>query len=430
MKSRIAIVGAGISGLTCAYLLHEQHDVVVFESEAWIGGHTHTVDVSDADGRHAVDTGFIVFNRPCYPNFVRLLERLGVAKQESEMSFSVHDERSGIEWNGLDLRSIFVQKRNLLRPSFLGMLRDVVRFGRDAKALAGQAAGDASELPLGVFLERQRYGRAFRELYLLPMGAAIWSTSLRDMLDFPARFFVRFFANHGMLELNERPQWYVIQGGSRRYVEALIAPFQDRIRTATPVAAITRSGASVGVRTRDGDVEHFDRVILASHADQSLAMLEDKDALECEVLGALPFTVNRTTLHEGRELLPQRRRAVASWNYRIDAESYGDAARPIRLCYHMNTLQSLQTRKDYCVSLNSDDRLRAIEEARGERRVLGSWDYAHPRFTPAGVAAQARWGEIDGRRNTHFAGAYWRNGFHEDGVVSALRVCAKFGVAL
>lgn len=420
MKPRVAIVGSGVSGLVCAYLLREAYDVTVYEAGSWVGGHTHTVDVEDASrGSIAIDTGFIVFNDKTYPNFIRLLERLGVASQESEMSFSVHEERSGLEWNGRDLSSIFVQKRNLARPSFLGMLRDIMRFNKSARALARSE----DEIRLGDYLARERYGRAFRERYLVPMAAAIWSTDHDAMMDFPARFLARFFENHGFLEIDDRPQWRVICGGSRSYVDAILRELPGRVHTDSPVRSVRREEAGVGVevaRRAGGGVfgEVFDRVILATHADQSLALLADASADERDILGALPYTQNRTTLHTGRMLLPKRRRAVASWNSRVCADG-----QRVRLCYHMNTLQSLATETDYCVSLNSDD------EIPGDAR-LGSWDYEHPLFTRAGVAAQARWAEIDGVRNTHFVGAYWRNGFHEDGVVSALRVCEKLGATL
>lgn len=416
VSRRVAIVGAGVSGLVCAWLLHDDHDVTVFEAGDWVGGHTHTVDVDSEDGsKLAVDTGFIVFNDRTYPNFIRILERLGVAAQPSEMSFSVHDERNGLEWNGRNLRTIFVQKRNLLRPAFLGMLRDVMRFNREARALAQSPR----EQSLGDFLDDGKYGRAFRELYVIPMGAAIWSTDPQRMLDFPAHDFARFFENHGMLEIDDRPQWRVVRGGSRTYVQAMTRGFADRIRTRSPVRGIRRDEAHVTVRVDGHEPERFDSVILASHADQSLAMLEDPDPRESSILGAIPFTRNRTTLHTGDMLLPHRRRALASWNYRID----GEQSSRVRLCYHMNTLQSLAAKRDYCVSLNSDDRIDVSHR-------LGSWDYEHPRFTLEGSAAQGRWGEIDGQRRTHYAGAYWLNGFHEDGVVSALRVCEKFGKEL
>ncbi len=409
---KIAIVGSGIAGNVAAHRLHREHDITVYEAAGHVGGHSHTHDV-ELDGRHhAVDTGFIVFNRRTYPHFVALLDELGVASQDSSMSFSVRDERSGLEYNGTSLNALFAQRRNLLRPSFLGMVRDILRFNREAPALLEQPGG---ELPLGELLERGRYGRAFVEHYIVPMGAAIWSTDAGSMLDFPARFFVRFLHHHGMLSVDDRPVWRTVSGGSARYVERLVAPFRDRIRLRTPVQRVQRLPGGVIVQPRGEPAQRYDALFLACHSDQALALLADASPAEREVLGAIPYQRNEAVLHTDARLLPRRRLAHAAWNYHV----LPDRSRPVALTYHMNILQRLDTSRPLLVTLNRTDE---IDPARVIERIT----YHHPLYTPASVAAQARQREIDGVRDTYFCGAWWRNGFHEDGVVSALEAVAHF----
>lgn len=414
---KIAIVGSGIAGLTCAYLLNRKHDIQLFEAGARIGGHTHTVDVEVQGERHAVDTGFIVFNDWTYPNFIRLMDRLGVASKPTEMSFSVNDPRSGVEYNGNNLNSLFAQRSNLLRPAFWGMLRDILRFNREALSdLAEQRI--AADLTLGAYLEQGGYGRRFVEHYIVPMGAAIWSMSPTDMLDFPLRFFVRFFKNHGLLSVNDRPQWRVISGGSRSYLEPLSASFAERIRLNCPVQRVERSGEGVLVHSPAG-AEHFDKVVFACHSDQALAMLAEPSAAEREILGALRYADNEVVLHTDTRLLPRRRLAWASWNYRLG----GPSTQPAAVTYNMNILQGIRSQTTFCVSLNQTA---AIDPA----QILGRFSYAHPQYSLDGIKAQARWEELCGAQHSYYCGAYWANGFHEDGVVSALRVARAFGEEL
>jgi len=408
---RIAIVGAGIAGNVAARLLHRAHDITVFEAAAHAGGHSHTHEIEQAGRRLAVDTGFIVYNERTYPRFTALLRELGVATQESRMSFSVRDDEAGLEYNGTSLNALFAQRRNLLRPAFLGMVRDILRFNREAPHLLDTPGG---ELPLGEMLERGRYGRAFRAHYLLPMGAAIWSTEADRMLAFPARFFVRFLHNHGMLTVNDRPVWRTVTGGSARYVEALTAPFRHRIRLSTPVEWIRRVAGGAVLKPRGQESQHFDAVFLACHSDQALALLADPSDAEREVLAAIPYQRNEAVLHTDARLLPRRRLAQAAWNYHVLPQGG-----PVALTYHMNILQRLESSEPLLVTLNHSN---AIDPARVLKRMV----YHHPLFTPAALAAQARQRGLNGARRTYFCGAWWRNGFHEDGVASAEAAVAHF----
>lgn len=410
---RIAIVGTGISGLVAARELQKHHDIEVFEAEPRLGGHTHTHDI-DVPGRTlAIDTGFIVFNDRTYPNFRRLLGELGVADQASDMSFSVHNESTGLEYNGTSLNTLFAQRRNLLRPRFWGMVRDILRFYREAPSVLENPDPD---LTLGRFLERGRYGRTFIEDHLVPMGAAVWSARPEVLWEFPMEFLVRFFDNHGFLQVDERPQWRVIAGGSRSYIEPLTESYADRIRLATPVVELRRETTHEGdelvrLRTATGKVALFDRVVLACHADTALRMLSDATPLEREVLGAFPFQENVAVLHTDRTLLPRRPLARASWNYHVT----NPTTELSTVTYWMNLLQGFEAEEDYLVTLNRQD---AIDPS----KVLRTLTYHHPIFTRESFAAQARHTEVDGSRGVHFCGAYWGYGFHEDGVRSGLAV--------
>ena len=413
---RIAVIGSGIAGMAAGWYLSGRHQVTLFEADERLGGHTATVDV-ELEGRHyAIDTGFIVFNDWTYPHFQRLMQRLGVHAQPTEMSFSVHETARDFEYNGHTLATLFAQRRNLLRPSFHALLRDILRFNREAIRAMDEGQLDPA-LTLGEWLAARGFGEAFQRRYLLPMGAAIWSASLRDLRDFPLQFFVRFFRHHGLLSVNDRPQWYTLVGGSRSYIPLLTAPYASRIRLATPVRGIRRLRDGVEVRSQLG-VERFDEVVLACHADQALALLEDPSPAEREILGALPYQDNEVVLHTDTRLLPRRPRAWASWNYRLDGR---DEAARVSVTYDMNILQRLEAPHTFCVTLNDSDAIAA-------EKVLGRFTYAHPQFTLAGEAAKARHAEISGgARRTHYCGAYWRNGFHEDGVWSALRVAHALG---
>jgi predicted NAD/FAD-binding protein len=408
---KVAVIGAGIAGNVAAHRLHREHDVTVYEAAHYVGGHTHTHSVEQAGRRYEVDTGFIVYNDRTYPRFAALLAELGVASQASSMSFSVRCDTTGLEYGGSTIDSLFAQRRNLLRPSFLGMVRDILRFNRDA---AGFVAGDDGDTRLGELLERGRYGRAFVEHYVVPMGAAIWSTDPSAMLDFPARFFVRFLDNHGMLSVSDRPMWRTVCGGSARYVEQLMAPLRNRVRLDTPVEWIRRPSGSVLVKGRGNEPVRYDAAFVACHSDQALALLADASPTERAVLGAIGYQRNDAVLHTDARLLPRRRRAWAAWNYHVRPGGAG-----VALTYNMNILQHLDAPEPFLVTLNRTD---AIDPARIVKRLV----YHHPLFTREGVAAQARHAEVNRGRRTYYCGAYWRNGFHEDGVASALEAVRHF----
>jgi predicted NAD/FAD-binding protein len=409
---KIAVIGTGIAGNVAARELCREHDVTVFEAGDHVGGHTHTHTIDDNGRSLAIDTGFIVFNDWTYPNFIALLDKLGVSSQPSEMSFGVKCERTGLEYKGHTLNTLFAQRRNLLRPSFHRMLRDIIRFNREAKSLL-ETSDDS--LTLGDYLHGNHYSIAFIDYYIIPMGAAIWSAEPRRMLSFPATCFARFFANHGLLNIRNRPQWRVIRGGSRNYVDKLTAPFRQQIRLNTPVTGITRRATHVEVSSARYGMERFDHVFIACHSDQALAMLRDASPLEREVLGAIPYQHNDVVLHTDTSLLPRRRLAWSAWNYHRLA---GDNA-AVAVTYNMNLLQGLSTQQTYLVTLNNS-------AAINPDKIIKRLSYDHPVFTQDGIAAQRRQGEINGVRRSYFCGAYWRYGFHEDGVVSALNALAHF----
>jgi predicted NAD/FAD-binding protein len=411
---RLAIIGGGVSGLVAAHLLARRHDVTVFEADGQPGGHVRTVAVETPQGPLAVDTGFIVFNDRTYPSFIRLLDRLGVASRDTEMSFSVRCDRTGLEYNGTSLDGVFADRRHLVSPSFLGMLRDVLRFNREG---ADQAARAGATSVRG-FLAAHRYGRGFRDHYLLPMGASIWSCPTGTFLDFPIAFVMTFFANHGLLQLRDRPTWKVVRGGSARYVDALLARTPADLRLAAPVHGLSRHADHVAVRSARG-VERFDEVVLACHADQARDLLDDPSVDEDRLLGAFPYAPNTAVLHTDAGWLPRRRRAWASWNYRVPA---GDTALPA-VTYHMNRLQHLEAARQYCVTLNP-----AAPIADGAE--IARFTYTHPVFSAARIEAQAHHAALIRRSRTSYCGAYWGYGFHEDGVRSALAVTAAFGEGL
>jgi predicted NAD/FAD-binding protein len=408
---RIAVIGSGISGMVAAYRLSRDHEVTVYEAGAYIGGHTNTVDVEYEGKSYAVDTGFIVFNDWTYPRFIEIMSELGVSWQPSSMSFSVRCEKTGLEYNGTNLNALFAQRRNFLRPAFLRMIKDILRFNRRAPELLRSDGAES----LGEYLRRESYSRYFVDHYIIPMGAAIWSSRPIDMLHFPARFFVEFFANHGFLSVNERPTWRVIRGGSREYVKRLTAPYASRIHLNSPVASLQRQRHQVALRLRNGSVEHFDDVVLACHSDQALKLLSDPSPEECAILGAIPYQANEALLHTDARLMPKRALAWAAWNYHLPIEQY----ERVTVTYNMNILQSIAAPAQFLLTLN---RGADVDPA----RVIGRYVYDHPVYTSRAVAAQARRHEINGVRHTYYCGAYWGYGFHEDGVKSALVAVEEF----
>ena len=410
---KIAVVGTGVSGLLAARLLADEHEIHMFEANDYAGGHTNTVAFS-AFGRHyAVDTGFMVFNDRTYPNFVQMLSLLGVAARDSDMSYSVRCGKSGLEYQGGSLNGLFAQRRNLVRPSFYRMLLDILRFNRRSLELL---KGESDDLELGECLSQGGYGRGFIENYLIPMGSAIWSAPPDRFRQFPARFIVNFFNNHGLLTVRDHPQWKTVHDGAVKYVEALTRPFADRIRLNCPVVSVRRYTDRVAVTWKDGGPEDFDAVVLAAHADQSLAMLSDATEAERDILSAIHYQRNETVLHIDPSLLPQCRRAWASWNSYVPVE----AGRPVVLTYNLNCLQGHTSPDPICVTLNATE---SIDPSRILRRIV----YHHPVYSREALAAQKRFHEINGKSRTYFCGAYWGHGFHEDGVRSALVIGECFG---
>ncbi len=407
---RIAIIGGGIAGLTAAYRLHGRHEVTLFEANDYVGGHTNTVRVSTPTGSVAVDTGFIVLNDATYPNFRQLLSELQVATRPTSMSFSVRCDRTGLEYRGADWNGLFAQRRNLLNPQHYRLLYDIVRFNREASDVYARSNDDTT---VGEFFAEAGYSPSFFEQYFLPMGSAIWSCPRTTFADFPLRFVIEFYRHHGLLSLRRRPQWYVVDGGSQTYVRAMTGQFADRIRLAHPVRRVRRLAQHVKLDVR-GEAWDFDHVIFACHSDQALRILGDgATPVERELLGAIPYERNVAVLHTDTRVLPRTRRAWASWNYHLPAAPDGKAT----VTYNMNILQHLPTDEVYCVTLNGQDR---IDPA----KVIRSFVYHHPVFTSERSAVHRRHAELLNRGRTSFCGAYWGNGFHEDGVNSALAVCA------
>ncbi|HTA35661.1 MAG TPA: FAD-dependent oxidoreductase [Solirubrobacteraceae bacterium] len=413
---RIAIVGAGVSGLVAAHLLHREHEIVVYEANRYAGGHTNTIRVDTAEETHHVDTGFIVMNDRNYPLFTKLLDRLGVARQATHMSFSVKGEEHDFEYSGTP-RGLFCQPGNIANPRFQRMILDLLRFNRALRrVLEKEESGES----MHDFLARHRFSRAFVERLIVPQMSAVWSADPRTAGSFPARFIAEFFANHGMLGFRDRPQWSTVAGGSARYVDVLTEPFRDRIRLGAPVGSITRGAEHVELVAAGSGAERYDHVIVATHSDQALRMLGDASAREHELLGAIRYQPNEAVLHTDSTMLPRRRWARSAWNFHLLREP-----KPLStVTYYMNHLQRLRSEHDFCVTLN---RTEAIDPA----KVIRTISYAHPMYTPRGVAAQSEHASISNLASrTHYCGAYWGWGFHEDGVRSALRACEPFGVSL
>ena len=412
---KIAIIGSGIAGNTLGYHLNKQHDITVFEASSYVGGHTHTHEVPIAGKTYHVDTGFIVFNDRTYPNFNQLLDTLEVPWQNSDMSFSVKCEKTGLEYNGTSLNSLFAQRSNFFNPKFYGMVLDIMRFNKNSLELLA----DGKEITMGDYLAQNGYGEHFIKFYIIPMGAAIWSTDATKMLDFPARFFVRFFHHHGMLTVNNRPQWRTVIGGSAKYVEKLTASFANKIRLNTTIESVRRLSESVMIKPANGEEERFDWVFFACHSDQALAMLKDATPDEKSVLGAIPYQENTVFLHTDQSLLPKRKLAWAAWNYHLTQQVQNQVA----VTYNMNILQNIPAPEVLLVTLNHTDFINPA-------KVIKRLSYKHPLFTIEGALAQLRHAEISGINRTCYAGAYWKNGFHEDGVASALSALNHFKASL
>ena len=453
VKKSIAIIGSGVSGLTCAHYLAAQFDVTVFEASDYIGGHVNTIDVTLQDGKKAkaskvensaIDTGFIVFNERTYPNFFRLLHELQVPFQATDMSFSVKNTARHFEYNGHTLNTLLSQRKNILNPKFWGFINDILQFNKQVRQLRqdydkarvqGRDIAVFTKQTLGEYLDTKKYGDLFTDNYLLPMVSAIWSTSLRDVQDFPLVFFAQFFDNHGLLDVVNRPQWFTIKGGSKQYVNKLVKRFVKaggNVCVNSPVQSVIRENDKVilkVVNKTDDKTQTliFDEVIFACHADTALKILQDTNPIEQEVLSHFTFTDNTAVLHTDTSVLPKKPLAWASWNYLIDDKESAQndkewlktAIKPV-LTYHMNILQRLTKQQNYLVTLNHE-----VDESQVIKRI----DYSHPVFNNEMIAAQAQWSSISGNSSlhTHFCGAYWFNGFHEDGVRSALRVCQALG---
>lgn len=413
---KVAIIGGGIAGNTLAYYLHQHHQITLFEANDYIGGHTHTHEVEIAGQTHAVDTGFIVFNDKTYPEFERILLETGVAWRDSSMSFSVRNEMTGLEYNGTSLNSLFAQRRNLLSPAFYRMVRDILRFNKESLSLLAPG----NEIALGDYLQQHGYSRQFIRDYIVPMGAAIWSTDAEQMLQFPARFFVRFFHHHGMLTVDDRPQWRTIVGGSSAYLQKVTAGYHEHIQLNAPVVSIQRQHDAITVNTLDGKSQPFDYVFFACHSDEALKILGDQaTSEEKQILGAIPYQDNTVYLHTDARLMPKRKLAWAAWNYHVTEQHSGK----VQVTYNMNILQGIQSAEPLLVTLNYTD---AIDPA----KVIKKLHYRHPLYTLEGAHAQTRHADISGHHRTAYAGAYWRNGFHEDGVVSALSAIKHFEKAM
>jgi len=420
---RIAVIGSGISGLSAAYYLSKHHDVTVYEKDKRLGGHTATIDVYHNAEHHMIDTGFIVFNERTYPNFISLLNELGVAFEPTSMGFSVSavqesgisgKKPSNLEYAGNSLNTLFAQRKNLVSPKFLRMVSDILRFNRLASKLVTRL--DEYYMTLEDFLNKYKFSKEFRDHYLIPMGSAIWSSSFDNMLRFSAAFFIRFFYNHGLLSVMNKPQWYVVKGGSKSYIPSLISSFENNIQLGAEIKKVIRKDGKAVIYFAGGLKHVFDEVVFACHSDQALALLGDPSDDEVEVLGAMPYKNNSVILHTDERLLPRDKKVWSSWNYFLAKDK---SALPI-LTYNMNILQKLESKHNYCVTLNADDLI-------DPEKILGKYNYAHPQFSVTSTLAQQRWQEINGVNRTWFCGAYWANGFHEDGVVSALRVSDAIG---
>ena len=416
-KQRIAIIGSGISGLTAAYLLHKSHEITLFEANDYIGGHTHTVKVAQGEQSYDIDTGFIVCNDRNYPNFLKLMDKLNISMQTNEMSFIVLNNPLGLEYNGHNLNTLFSQRRNLLRPKFYRLIRDILYFNKAAKKAIEE--GVAENITLDTFVNQQSLSDIFKNNYLLPMAAAIWSCSMEQAGEFPLQFFLKFFLNHGLLDIKNRPQWYAVKGGSKTYIDPMTSGFKDQIRLSTPVNSVVRDDSWIEVNHATGK-ETFDQLVFACHSDQALDLLKNASIEEKAILGELLYQQNDVILHSDASLMPKKSLSWASWNFLAGEQEHND---PTLVTYCMNILQGIASDQPFLVSLNARHKI-------DPEKIIGEYDYTHPVYSVAGMKAQSRRNEISGVGRIHYCGAYWYNGFHEDGVRSALDIGEKFGVSL
>lgn len=415
---KIAIIGSGISGLVCAHRLHKDHEIVLYETSNRVGGHSNTVRVDLADETHYVDTGFIVYNEANYPNFVDILKQLDVQTKPTTMSFSVSNENNGLEYKGTNLNTLFAQRGNIVKPQFYKLLSGIYRFNKTIKALLDDETDD-DLISLKTLIDENKYSQTFVDNFLIPFGSAIWSADPQTFLEFPVQTYARFMNNHGLLDVPFKQQWRTIDGGSRQYVKKLTKPFARNIRINSAVKKILRDvGADkkIEIHTSVSEVEEFDRVIIATHSNQALSLLDDPSQAEHEILSALRYQKNSVTLHTDVRELPSKKLAWSSWNYRVPSNPRHSAT----VTYWMNSLQSIKSSAELLVTLNDDSRI-------DPSLIIEQFEYEHPNYDIDAITAQKRRGEIQGQRNTYYAGAYWGYGFHEDGVYSALDVVEKLG---
>ncbi len=407
---KIAIIGSGISGNTLAYYLNPHHQITLFESNDRVGGHSHTHHIDIFNQKVSVDTGFIVFNKKTYPNFLKLLHELKVPYENSAMSFSVKDSQKDFEYNGTSLNALFAQRKNFMNPRFYKMISEILRFNKSSISLLSSD----EEISLGDYLKRERYSDFFKKYYILPMGSAIWSSNIKTMMEFPAKFFIQFFNNHGMLNINDRPQWLTISGGSINYVNKMIEPFRKKIKLNQNIKYVERKKDHIAIHHKDR-IEKFDWVFFACHSDEALKLIKSPGLHEKNILKAIPYTDNEVVLHYDDHFMPKRKLAWAAWNYHID----DNANSPASLTYNMNILQNLKTEAPLLVTLNPMQKI-------NKKKIIKTLSYAHPQYSLRSIEAQSKYHLISGVNRTSFAGAYWGNGFHEDGVKSALDAIQQF----
>jgi len=407
---KIAIIGSGISGNTLAYYLNPLHDITLFESNDRVGGHSHTHQITLLNQKISVDTGFIVFNKKTYPNFLKLLHELDVPYENSTMSFSVKDNQKDFEYNGTSLNALFAQRKNLISPTFYKMIREILRFNQSSVLLLNNDEG----ISLGDYLEREGYSDFFKKYYILPMGSAIWSSNIKTMLAFPVKFFIQFFNNHGMLNINDRPQWLTISGGSINYVDKLTKPFKQKIKLNQKIKYVERKHDHIAIQFQDR-LERFDWIFFACHSDEALKLIKSPSLNEENILKAIPYTNNEVVLHYDESFMPKRKLAWAAWNYHIN----DNPTSPASLTYNMNILQNLKTKIPILVTLNPQNKI-------NKKKIIKTLSYTHPQYSLQSMKAQANHHMFSGLNHTSFAGAYWGNGFHEDGVKSALDAITQF----